>query len=126
MVYGYNTHSEVNSHFIIIRIMITGSRMISPTSTTVTAAIVMDTPPDIKAVLHCKTHIPFSTFSLNIPIYCHELHLTCCSRLRSCTIMNLITILLSSMSCTPNLRFRQQLMDCCCHRNRYLELYFCF
>jgi len=42
-----NTQSELSSYLIISTVMmITGSRMISPTSTPATAAIVMDPPPD--------------------------------------------------------------------------------
>ena len=44
--------SELSSYLIIsTMMMITGSRMISPTSTTATAAIVMDPPPDTNTVL---------------------------------------------------------------------------
>jgi len=47
----WNTQSELSSYLIIsTMMMITGSRMISPTNTTATAAIVMDPPPDTKAV----------------------------------------------------------------------------
>jgi len=48
----WNTQSELSSYLIISTMMtITGSGMISPTSTTATAAIVMDPPTDTKTVL---------------------------------------------------------------------------
>jgi len=60
-----NTQSELSSYLIIsTMMMITGSRMISPTSTATTAAIVMDPPPDTKMTLCYKTHILFSKFFL--------------------------------------------------------------
>ena len=50
---GWNTQSELSSYLIVsTMMMITGSRMISPTSTTTTAAIVMDPPSDTKTILH--------------------------------------------------------------------------
>ena len=52
---SYEKLVECTYLIISTMMMITGSRMISSTSTTATAAIMMDPSPDTKTVLHCKT-----------------------------------------------------------------------